>query len=64
MKVKRSVAKETFNPVDLTITFESEEELLMFYSIHNYSPIVDSAYPKFDCCKIRDAIGSVTYGDV
>jgi len=34
-----------FNPVDLTITFESEDELQAFHAIFNFTPICDAVRP-------------------
>lgn len=41
MKVKVNHEIETFKPIELEITFESQKEFDMFYFLFNYAPLCD-----------------------
>lgn len=43
MKVEQINKKPEFEPISITITFESEEELAGMYNIFNHSAILDAS---------------------
>ena len=55
-----------FSKPTLSITFESEKEMEMFYAIFNYVPICDAIFKytdgSFSAGHIRNALGNVNYG--
>jgi hypothetical protein len=68
MKVDGEVVnvKPAFEPIKLGITFETEEELGMFYALFNHSYIIDAVNGsnntnnhKLKCSEIREKIASL-----
>ncbi len=60
MQIEKKLRDPKFKPVELKLVFETEEELGEFYSIFNYSPIVE-CLDAIDPVKIRQELG-VPYG--
>lgn len=54
MKVE-SIQKE-FNPITISITFESKEEAEVFYELFNYGPIGSFVSGKIDHDRIRKVL--------
>ena len=63
MKVTRDKSKEDFQPIRITITLGTEEEVKALYMVCNYTPIIDAA-SLFGLYlgNIKDALGRVDYG--
>jgi len=65
MKAEIGKAEDQFEPVALTLTFESQKEINVFFETHNISGITDAQREVLGCksgnsidYKVRDALSS------
>jgi len=59
MKITKYNIEKEFKQFELTLKFDNQKEVAMFYSLFNYSPIADTIHENcsINCNKIREVIG-------
>lgn len=55
MEARRTKIDKEFKPISIEITFRSAEEIEMFYSIMNFTPITN-LFGLNECSRLRSAL--------